>query len=51
MQKNYQLLQKKIKIKFKDSKLLIKALTHKSFDPIQNNEKIEYTHGKFCGII
>ena len=51
MQKNYQLLQKKIKIKFKDSKLLIKALTHKSFDPIQNNEKIEFLGDRVFGLV
>jgi ribonuclease-3 len=51
MQKNYQLLQKKIKIKFKDSKLLIKALTHKSFDPIQNNEKIEFLGDRVLGLV
>ncbi len=51
MQKNYQLLQKKIKIKFKDLKLLIKALTHKSFDPIQNNEKIEFLGDRVLGLV
>ena len=42
MQKNLQLFQKKLKIKFKNPKLLVKALTHKSYEPINNNEKILY---------
>ena len=51
MQKNYQLLQKKIKIKFKDQKLLIKALTHKSYDSINNNEKIEFLGDRVLGLV
>ena len=39
---NYQDLQKKIKVKFKNLDLLIQSLTHKSFDTKKNNEKIEF---------
>ncbi len=51
MQKSYQLLQKKIKIRFKDPKLLIKALTHKSFDSINNNEKMEFLGDRVLGLV
>ena len=39
MKIDYNLLEKKIKINFKNKNLLIKSLTHKSFDTINNNEK------------
>ena len=42
MKINYQDLQKKIKVNFKNLDLLIKSLTHKSFDTKNNNEKIEF---------
>ena len=51
MQKNLQSLQKKINIKFKDPNLLEKALTHKSYDPINNNEKIEFLGDRVLGLI
>ena len=35
-------LEKKLKLKFSDQKIFIKSLTHKSFDSINNNEKIEF---------
>ena len=35
-------LEKKINIKFKDIKILIKSLTHKSYSSINNNEKLEF---------
>ena len=41
MKVDYNLLEKKIKINFKDKNLLIKSLTHKSYNPEQNYEKIE----------
>ena len=37
MKINYQSLEKKIKVNFKDKNLLIKSLTHKSFDNKNNN--------------
>ena len=51
MQKNYQLLQKKIKIKFRDLNLLKKAMTHKSFDSINNNEKLEFLGDRVLGLV
>jgi len=51
MEKNFQLLEKKIKIKFKNSKLLINALTHKSYDPINNNEKIEFLGDRVLALV
>ena len=51
MEKNYQLLEKKIKIKFKNSKLLVNALTHKSYDPINNNEKIEFLGDRVLALV
>ena len=44
-------LEKKIDIKFKDKKLLIKSLTHKSFDKNNNNEKIEFLGDRVLGLI
>ena len=35
-------LEKKLKLKFSNPKIFIKSLTHKSFDSINNNEKIEF---------
>ena len=35
-------LEKKLKLKFTDQKILIKSLTHKSYDSKHNNEKIEF---------
>ena len=42
MKINYQSLEKKIDLNFKNKDLLIQALTHKSFNPNENNEKIEF---------
>ena len=51
MKINYNLLEKKIKINFKNKKLLIKSLTHKSFDKEDNNEKIEFLGDRVLGLI
>ena len=51
MKINYLNLQKKINIKFKDRKLLIKSLTHKSFDKNNNNEKIEFLGDRVLGLV
>ena len=51
MQKNYHSLQKKIKIKFKNTNILIKALTHKSYDKKNNNEKIEFLGDRVLGLV
>ena len=44
-------LEKKLKIKFIDQKILIKSLTHKSFDSKNNNEKIEFLGDRVLGLI
>ncbi len=44
-------LEKKINVKFKDKKLLVKSLTHKSFDKNNNNEKIEFLGDRVLGLI
>jgi ribonuclease-3 len=51
MKKNYQSLEKKINIKFKDTNLLIQSLTHKSFNSLKNNEKIEFLGDRVLGLI
>jgi ribonuclease-3 len=51
MKINYQDLQKKIKVKFKNLDLLIKSLTHKSFDRKNNNEKIEFLGDRVLGLV
>ena len=44
-------LEKKLKVKFSDPKIFIKSLTHKSFDSINNNEKIEFLGDRVVGLI
>jgi len=44
-------LEKKLKIKFTDSKMLTKSLTHKSYDSKENNEKIEFLGDRVLGLI
>ena len=51
MNLNLNKLEKKINIKFKNNKLLIKSLTHKSFDSINNNEKLEFLGDRVLGLI
>ena len=50
MKINYQDLQKKINIRFKNLDLLIQSLTHKSFDNKKNNEKMEFLGDRVLGI-
>ena len=51
MKINYQDLQKKINIRFKNLDLLIQSLTHKSFDTKKNNEKIEFLGDRVLGLV
>ena len=45
------ILEKKLKLKFNNQKLFITSLTHKSFDTINNNEKIEFLGDRVLGLI
>ena len=51
MKINYINLEKKIKINFKDKELLIKSLTHKSYNNQHNNEKVEFLGDRVLGLI
>ena len=44
-------LEKILKLKFNDQKILIKSLTHKSYDSKNNNEKIEFLGDRVLGLI
>ena len=43
--------QKKIKVNFKNKSLLEKALTHKSANQVENNEKLEFLGDRVLGLI
>ena len=51
MDSNLSKLEKKITIKFKNFELLIKSLTHKSYDSIDNNEKLEFLGDRVLGLV
>ena len=51
MKISYQILEKKINFKFKNINLLIQALTHKSFNSNNNNEKIEFLGDRVLGLV
>ena len=51
MKIDYLSLQKKIKINFKNKDLLIRSLTHKSFDRVDNNEKVEFLGDRVLGLV
>ena len=51
MKIDYSKLEKKINIKFKNKSLLIRSLTHKSFNKTNNNEKIEFLGDRVLGLI
>ena len=51
MQINYQVLEKKIKVNFRNKELLVKSLTHKSFDKENNNEKVEFLGDRVLGLV
>ena len=44
-------LQKKIKIKFKNLNYLKKSITHKSYDPSKNYEKLEFLGDRILGFV
>ena len=51
MDSNLIKLEKRINIKFKNFELLIKSLTHKSYDAIDNNEKLEFLGDRVLGLV
>ncbi len=51
MKIDYQNLEKKLKINFRNKELLIKSLTHKSYDKFNNNEKIEFLGDRVLGLV
>ena len=51
MKIDYSKLEKKIDYKFKNKNLLVQSLTHKSFNKIKNNEKIEFLGDRVLGLV
>ena len=49
--KNFNILEKKLKIKFKNRSLLIDSMTHKSLDQKINNEKLEFLGDRVIGLV
>jgi len=48
---NVSALEKKIGISFKNKNILMKSLTHKSFNSFDNNEKLEFLGDRVLGLI
>ena len=51
MKIDYSKLEKKIDYKFKNRDLLVQSLTHKSFNKMNNNEKIEFLGDRVLGLV
>ena len=51
MKINYTNLEKKIKVNFKNKDLLVRSLTHKSFNKEINYEKIEFLGDRVLGLV
>ena len=51
MKIDYQSLEKKIKVSFKNRNLLIKSLTHKSLNKVNNYEKLEFLGDRVLGLV
>ena len=51
MSLNTSSLEKKISINFKNKNILIKSLTHKSFNSSDNNEKLEFLGDRVLGLV
>ena len=51
MIKNLANFQKKVGINFHNQKLLTRSFTHKSYNPIDNNEKLEFLGDRVLGLI
>ena len=51
MKKNFKQFQGKLKINFNNTNLLVKALTHKSYNSDENYEKLEFLGDRVLGLI
>ncbi len=51
MKIDYHNLEKKLKLNFKNKDLLIKSLTHKSYDKENNYEKVEFLGDRVLGLV
>ena len=51
MKIDYQSLEKKIKVNFKNKNLLTRSLTHKSFNKVNNYEKLEFLGDRVLDLI
>ena len=51
MPSNPQNLEKKLNLKFNNQNLLLQSLTHKSFNSLKNNEKIEFLGDRVLGLV
>ena len=51
MRKKTEELEKILDVKFKDNKLLVKSITHKSFDSNENFEKLEFLGDRVLGLV
>ena len=51
MTKDLANFQKRIGINFHNQKLLTKCFTHKSYNPVENNEKLEFLGDRVLGLI
>tara|TARA_B100000900_G_scaffold313242_1_gene272130 strand:+ start:1768 stop:2430 length:663 start_codon:yes stop_codon:yes gene_type:complete len=51
MKINYNNLEKKLNMKFRNINLLIQSLTHKSYDSNTNNEKMEFLGDRVLGLV
>ena len=51
MNTNIKKFERRLKIKMKNKSLLINALTHKSFNQIINNEKLEFLGDRVIGLV
>ena len=51
MKLDYRNLEKKLNVYFKNKDLLIKSLTHKSYNKIDNNEKVEFLGDRVLGLV
>ena len=51
MKKNFKQFQDKLKINFNNTNLLVKALTHKSYNSDENYEKLEFLGDRVLGLI